>query len=195
MKYEMGHIYHVTNRANELIFYNRSNYHFFLGKIEQHIYPHSNILAWCLMPNHFHLLLQATGDSVELCGEKHRPFLQVLSKQIGVVLSSYTQATNKARKRKGKLFAHNTKVKWIQSDASEYLKQCILYIHQNPVTGGLAENALDWEFSSASDYAEIRKGNLCKLELVKEIFNFDRLTPLSGLNRLADPSPLPGIFP
>ena len=48
--------YHVFNRSNETVFYNRENYIFFLGKIREHILPYADVLSYCLMPNHFHLL-------------------------------------------------------------------------------------------------------------------------------------------
>src|SRR5690606_19034612 len=38
-------------------FFSRENYLFFTKKIRTHILPHADILAWCLMPNHFHLMV------------------------------------------------------------------------------------------------------------------------------------------
>ena len=59
MNFEKGYLYHVYNQGNnkEKIFYNRDNYFFFLKKIDHHIKPYVDILAWCLMPNHFHLMM------------------------------------------------------------------------------------------------------------------------------------------
>jgi len=61
-----------------------------------------------VMPNHFHLLLSAKPEAVKFINEKHRIHTQVLSKNIGTLLSSYTQAINKQVNRRGALFAHKT---------------------------------------------------------------------------------------
>ncbi|HNX87523.1 MAG TPA: hypothetical protein PKH58_00450 [Paludibacteraceae bacterium] len=59
MHFEPEHSYHIFNQGNnkELIFFNRENYFFFLKKIETHIVPFADVLAYCLMPNHFHLMV------------------------------------------------------------------------------------------------------------------------------------------
>ncbi|MFZ4414303.1 MAG: hypothetical protein ACOYOV_14565, partial [Bacteroidales bacterium] len=59
MQFEQGHIYHIYNQGNnkQHIFFKRENYLFFLQKIRKHILPYADVLAWCLMPNHFHLLV------------------------------------------------------------------------------------------------------------------------------------------
>jgi putative transposase len=56
---EPNHIYHIYNQINnrQKIFFNRENYLYFLKKVKQHPLPYADILAWCLMPNHFHLLV------------------------------------------------------------------------------------------------------------------------------------------
>ncbi|HOV11622.1 MAG TPA: hypothetical protein PLT47_06660 [Bacteroidales bacterium] len=59
MIFEHGHIYHIYNQGNnrQQVFFIRENYLFFLKKIETFISPFTDILAWCLMPNHFHLMV------------------------------------------------------------------------------------------------------------------------------------------
>ncbi len=59
MNFEKGYIYHIYNQGNnrQKIFFNRENYLFFLKKIKTYILPYSDIFAWCLMPNHFHLMV------------------------------------------------------------------------------------------------------------------------------------------
>jgi len=59
MYFTEGNIYHLFNQGNNLekIFFNDENKKYFLTKIRKHILPYADILAWCLMPNHFHLML------------------------------------------------------------------------------------------------------------------------------------------
>ncbi len=59
MLFETGNLYHIYNQGNnrQQIFFSHENYIFFLKKLKKHILPHADILAWCLMPNHFHLMI------------------------------------------------------------------------------------------------------------------------------------------
>lgn len=52
--------YHIYNHANgdENLFREQKNYEYFLEKYKQHISPIAETIAWCLMPNHFHLLVK-----------------------------------------------------------------------------------------------------------------------------------------
>ena len=70
MQFQDGHIYHVFNQGNnhQKVFFNRENYLFFLQKIRTHILPHADILAWCLMPNHFHLEIYVNQVQAVLVG-------------------------------------------------------------------------------------------------------------------------------
>lgn len=174
MHFDKNHIYHVYNRSNETVFYSESNYLFFIEKVRKLIYPVCDIFAWCLMPNHFHFLIQANQETVKLTEEKHRPTLQVLSKNFGTLLSSYTQALNKSIKRRGRLFAHNTKAKLITHQGNEHIENCFFYIHQNPIQAGLVEKIESWKYSSFQDYAGLREGTMCNKSLAFEMINYDQ---------------------
>jgi len=71
MVFETGHLYHIYNQGNnrQKIFFSREHYLFFLNKIKKHILPHADILAWCLMPNHFHLMIYVKDVSVFIAAE------------------------------------------------------------------------------------------------------------------------------
>jgi len=175
MHFEPDKVYHIYNRSNETVFYNERNYLFFLSKIKSHVAPVSNILAWCLMPNHFHFLLAANKQSCEFVNEAHRPNVQLLSKNIGTVLSSYTKALNKEIGRKGFLFSHNTKAKCINDINSQmYALTCFYYIHQNPINAKLCNDLKDWKYSSYLDFANLRNGSIVNKILAYELINFDK---------------------
>ncbi len=160
---EQGNVYHVYNQGNNrgLIFFRRENYHYFLNKIAVHIVPYADVLAWCLMPNHFHLMI-----AVQKMNESYQ-----LNNSIAVMLRSYTRAINIQEKRTGALFREGTKAEFLDSiergklrqskrvtwshpltgDAvpeEEYLQTCFNYIMNNPVKAGLVKRISDWEFSS-----------------------------------------------
>src|SRR6056297_2901719 len=81
MHFEEDYTYHIYNRSNELIFTETDNYVYFLKKLRELILPYVNILAYCLLPNHFHLMLSVKTSGVSMINESHRPNTQILSKQ------------------------------------------------------------------------------------------------------------------
>ncbi|MEI6820310.1 MAG: transposase [Bacteroidota bacterium] len=174
MNFKENYTYHVYNRSNEQLFFNRENYLFFIRKIRKHILPFSDILAYCLMPNHFHLLITAKKEAEELLDENNQYRTQTLAKSIGTMLSSYTRAINIQQNRKGSLFAHQTKAKQLNYHKNDYSKDCFFYIHQNPYVAKLVKRLEDWEFSSFNDYIGKRNGSLVNKELAYEIVNFDK---------------------
>jgi putative transposase len=90
MEFESGHLYHIYNRGNnsQKIFFTHANYLFFLNKIKTNILPYADILAWCLMPSHFHLMIHIK-EATELVTSGH-----LLSKFRG---SSTEQETEKSQ--------------------------------------------------------------------------------------------------
>jgi len=81
-------------------------------------------LAWCLMPNHFHLMVFVKETSLDVL-PRHGGFLKptvskdklqnprTINAQIGIMLMSYTKAFNKQNNRTGKLFREETKAECI----------------------------------------------------------------------------------
>ena len=110
------------------------------------------------MPTHFHFLIYVRSKETEL-----------IKKNIGILLSSYTKAINKAFSRTGSLFQNHTKTKLITDE--RYLLTLTNYIHQNPLRTGLVKNIIDWEFSSYRDYIGKRKGTLINKTLMQKEFN------------------------
>ncbi|MCH7769877.1 MAG: hypothetical protein IIA49_02475 [Bacteroidetes bacterium] len=93
----------------------------------------------------------------------------MIKKNIGILLSSYTKAINKAFSRTGSLFQNHTKTKLITDE--RYLLTLTNYIHQNPLRIGIVKNIVDWEFSSYRDYIGKRKGTLIDKTLIQKEFN------------------------
>ena len=196
MHFEEDKIYHIYNRSNETVFFNRENYLYFLTKVNRLIPPFADILSWCLMPNHFHFLIAAKSEGCRLTEEAHRPNVQQLSKNIGTLLSSYTRAINKKSGRKGKLFAHDTTAKCLNDEIENenFLENCFHYIHQNPLRAGLCKNLADWEFSSFLDYAGLRNGKLVNKELAFEMINYDKENFIAQSMVLVDERILEKLF-
>ena len=103
MLIEKGFFYHIYNQGNnrDKVFFEKENYLFFLRKIKTHILPYADIMAWCLMPNHFHLMVFVREIELGMPGSRGATLSRTPTKatnfnhSIGVMLSSYTRAINK----------------------------------------------------------------------------------------------------
>lgn len=151
---------------------------------------HCDLLAWCLMPNHFHFIIVPKPSGCTYIVQKEiEVHLQKLSYVIGKTLSSYTRAINKEQNRCGELFQKKTKAKClfqesVQNIADSYLFNCFSYVHFNPVQAGLTASAADWPFSSPPDYLGKRNGTLCNKVLLFKFGGFSQKDALqaSGWN-------------
>ncbi len=171
MHLSQNECYHVYNQGNnhQPIFFNPDNYVFFIKKMREQILPVADIFAWCLMPNHFHFMIQANEKSIaerKSFGDKR---MQEFAYRVGILLSSYSQAINKQNKTSGSLFRQKTKAKILaetkEGRSISYLENCFFYILQNPKAAGLVANPADWPYSCYPDYVGLRHGSLCNKEL------------------------------
>jgi putative transposase len=174
MEFLENELYHIYNRGNnkQRIFFNSENYLYFLKKVSIYIRPHCDILAYCLMPNHFHFLVNSDKRTIAkktVAGTDRN----ILSEGIRNLLSSYTQAINKQNSSTGSLFQQNTKAKQILKDSKLYDLLCFHYIHQNPIKAKLAKKMEDWEFSSFKDYCGLRNGTLANKQLAIQLLDID----------------------
>ena len=197
MLIEKGHIYHIYNQGNnrQKIFFNRENYFFFLGKMKEYIMPYADIMAWCLMPNHFHWMVYVRETDIfrsRGATQSRTPTISdniSFNKSIGILLASYTRAINNQENITGSLFREKTKAECltafngitpsfyntefgtimnITDPEKEYPQICFNYIHNNPVKAGLVKSAEDWEFSSCQDICGMRNGKLINRERINE---------------------------
>jgi putative transposase len=152
-----GQFYHLFNHANgrENLFIEEKNYRFFLEKLALHIIPACRVYAYCLMKNHFHLLIsiRTKEDLLQLWQHPDtdiilddKKLVLKTSKSFSNLFSSYTQAFNKVYERMGSLFIPSMKTELIDSDDS--FRRVVLYIHRNPIHHGFVNSFEDWEHSS-----------------------------------------------
>ena len=161
--------YHLFNHANgkENIFTEPKNYTFFLQKLAVHILPVCKLFGYCLMPNHFHLVLeihseeelillwQKPGTNTKL--DQH-DLMHKISKSFGNLFSSYTQSFNKVYNRKGSLFVPSMKMEEITDD--NYFCKVIHYTHANPVHHGFTKTIGDWPHSSYKTFFSTKSTKL-----------------------------------
>ena len=113
MHLSQSEFYHIYNRGNnkQKIFFSDANYLFFLNKIRDQLLPVCKLISYCLMPNHFHIIIMATEKSIVDRPSFGGKPMQEFPYRIGILLSSYSQAINKQNKTTGSLFQQKTKAK------------------------------------------------------------------------------------
>lgn len=175
MKIIADETFHIYNQGNnqETIFYTDEDYIKFLELFRKYVLPKCKVLAFCLMPNHFHFLIYATDVSGRV---KHLGNIDSceLANGFRLLQSNYAQYFNKKNTRSGSLFRQKTKAKSLADGDSNYGITAFHYIHQNPYKAGLVTAIENWKFSSFPDYACLRNDTLCDKELAFEIIGFDR---------------------
>lgn len=119
----------------------------------------AEIIAFCLMPNHIHLLLKQIKDGG-------------ISNYMSNVANSYTRYFNTKQKRVGPLFQGKFKAVRIEND--EQLLHVSRYIHLNPYSSYVVKDTkelLDYLYSSLPEYLNPQKFNQCQKEIVLEHFS------------------------
>lgn len=133
--------YHVINRGNakSTVYHNSSDYHSFIQLMAKACdrLP-MRILSYCLMPNHFHLVLWPYGDG-DISG-----WMQWL-------LTSHVRRYHRLRGTSGRIWQGRFKAFPIQQDA--HLLTVIRYVERNPVRANLVRSAADWNWSSVAKSA------------------------------------------
>lgn len=174
MQFHENELYHIYNRGNnrQPIYFNHENYLYFLQKIRKYILPHCDILNYCLMPNHFHLLISTDHRSTQTkrIGNNDR---NVLSEGFRNLLSSYSKGINKQNAVTGSLFQQNTHSVSLHEGSINYGSTCFHYIHQNPLKARLVSKMEDWPYSSFKDFVGARNGSLCNKHLAFELLDLN----------------------
>lgn len=212
-RFEETGIYHVYNRCidRQPLFRSADNYAFFLRRLDFYIRPVADILAYCLLGNHFHLCIRikpleemgalttrSKPDALVYVGTPtHMPagtpapapapapdlttFTKlsnlakmaqksphdIVTHQFRKLFQSYAMAYNKQHSRVGTLF--QTPFKRALVVENEYLRNLILYIHQNPQQHQLIDNFRDWNWSSFHSIMFRKKRGITNTQLTLEM--------------------------
>jgi putative transposase len=135
---EGGYVYHVLNRANARlkIFSNDADYLAFEQILLEAVgRTQTRLLAYCLMPNHWHLVVWPRKD-----GE--------LSKFIGWLTLTHTQRWHAHRQSIGSGHLYQGRFKSFPIQDDEHLYWVARYVERNPLRAGLVRRAQQWQFSS-----------------------------------------------
>ncbi|MBI5872970.1 MAG: transposase [Candidatus Omnitrophica bacterium] len=169
--------YHITSRGDDRkkIFLNDRDYQKFLEYISlAKAKFHFHVYAYCLLTNHYHLLLETTQANI--------------SKVMHYINGSYTTYYNTKRKRSGHVF--QGRFKSLVVDKDSYFLELSRYIHLNPVKAKIAEIPEAYLWSSYLGYMG-KKDPLLVLDRIKQCLDMDmnqyRQFVLQGIDKPIDP--------
>ena len=151
---EKGNYYHIYNRGinSADIFMNDENKSFFLKQLDKYLTDKISIFAYCLMDNHFHMVVRIDDEE------------KIVKQSFSNFFNSYAKAFNKQNDRTGSLFEKH--FKRIRLDEEEYLKNLIVYVHLNP-KHHLDLNFEDYKFSSYKSILSSRETKLNRNEVLE----------------------------
>lgn len=134
-----GAWYHVMNRGRrgEDIFADEKDHETFLAVLrEATVLFGIEVAAYCLMSNHYHLLMHTPGGNI--------------SRAMRHINGVYTQRYNRCRGIDGQLFRGRYKCVLVEADS--HLLELLRYIHRNPVRAGMCKSVDDFVWSSHAGY-------------------------------------------
>ena len=179
-QFARGEYYHIYNRGagHQPIVRESENYLYILRLIKTYAGESGiAVIAYCLMPNHYHLLLRQDGAAPA----------GVLPQK---VFNSYTKAFNKRYDVTGTLFEGRYQAIHVAQD--EYLLHLCRYIHANPMKDGLASYLEEWPYSNYHEWIGARAGALVDRAFVQAHFppvqDYRQFVMdyLAGLSKLPD---------
>lgn len=112
---------------------------------------HVEIISFCLMPTHFHLLLKQNLDNG-------------ITNFMSRILNSYTRYFNAKHHRKGPLWEGHFKNVNVSTD--EQMIHLTRYIHLNPHSAGIIDSPFDWPYSSLNEYIKDCSNRICEFSKI-----------------------------
>jgi REP element-mobilizing transposase RayT len=145
-----GHFFHICNRAvgSEPLFLLPADYYSFLDRMGKFVIPAAELHAYCLMSNHYHLLVRVR--------EEVKP--EFFISQMNRLQSTYAKKFNFINERIGGLFIRPFKRVMIETEA--HLITTFWYIHRNPLHHLITSDWESWPYSSYSHYLREEPGIL-----------------------------------
>ncbi len=150
---ETNNLYHIYNRwfEKQIIFRNDKDYERFLKTMKKYndIYSWIKIYSYCLLPNHFHMIVTSFKSGLEISD-----FMRKLQQWYAMYFKT---TSSPDLKRRWQLFEWRFKAKLIKDE--DYLTKCMAYVNFNPLKHNIVDNIDDYKWTS---YHQIEKNKIEK---------------------------------
>jgi REP element-mobilizing transposase RayT len=155
-----GFVYHIYNRAinNEKLFYQEEDKELFMWILNRFLSSKIELYAYCLIPNHYHLLLRVNEEITQ----------QEFCNAIGSVFKSFTNRYNMKYNRRGALFQGRYRRREVKELSC--FRKVLIYIHLNPLRHGVSDHPAAYPYSSYMHYLTQRK-DILNLQPALEAFD------------------------
>ena len=173
-----GGYYHAYNRAVEkrTIFYSEKDYEYFINKaLFFKDKTGVKILAYCVLPNHWHFLLKEPKTTLGVETDPQGRLSQI-SLFLSLLANSYTRYFNTNKEHSGRIFQDTFKLKFVEDD--NYLRVLIRYINLNHIKHKITKKPADWFYTSHNNYI-----NQAKFGLVDKDYLVDFREYKCGLHK------------
>ncbi|MFY9151805.1 MAG: hypothetical protein WAO52_07325 [Prolixibacteraceae bacterium] len=188
IRIEPEKFYHIWNRGNnrENLFYTQANYEYFLRMYAELLDPVVETYAFCLLTNHFHLLIRTKSFlEVSPVGETSKKTNPV-SLAFQRFFTAYSQAINIQERRTGSLF--QKPFKRLEVTSTKQLVNLVQYIHFNPQKHGITDDFRQYPWSSYDRIIRNKPSKLKKDEVLKWFRNKENYVNYHA--RIIDPDEL-----
>ena len=151
-----NHYFHIYNHAigKELLFYKPENYKYFFKQYKNYLQNLVSTYAFCLLQNHFHMLIRSESENPGLISEQFRKFF-----------ISYSMSINKQENRQGGLFERGFKRRIIEDET--HLLNVTAYIHTNPVHHNITSGYKNYPYSSYRLFLSSQSSTIRKNEVLE----------------------------
>ncbi|WP_146199051.1 hypothetical protein [Arcicella aurantiaca] len=199
-QFESERFYHIYNRTIDKgkLFTNEGNYAFFLKKYDEYLSGFLDTYAYCLLGNHFHLLVKVLPESTvrenlqkfesfnsakilaQKTISKEKTIHDIISHQLKKFFQSYSMAYNKQQDRIGTLFQKPFKRALV--DNEKYFTNMVYYIHANPQKHGIVSDFREYQWSSFKRILIEKPSKLKKSEVLEWFGNREHYLHFHNIN-------------
>lgn len=166
-------VFHLYNRSNDRrpLYLDHWSYINFLCRVQKNFADCAHLLGYCLMPNHFHLLICPVDEVTRDLRYDGKPLGALpnaaISEAVRRTLMGHTKSYNYRQGTTGSRYQQHTRCKYHPGPLAYGLN----YVHFNPVVARLADHPSEWGYSSFNEFTGSldEEDQLCNISLAKQL--------------------------
>ena len=168
IEFKAGYYYHIFNRwlNEQTIFYYEKDYQRFIESMKKYNeeYPWIKLLAWALLPNHFHFVLKSDESGLDISN-----YMRKVQQSYAMYFKTKYRRLSPDSFKKWPVFDWRFKAKLI--DSEQYLEKVLIYVALNPVKHWIVDKIEDYKFTSYHwmDKALFKNVDISQINVLAEL--------------------------